>query len=58
MTVSHPRYIKEEFARRGDEIYESQVRWPLACCRPSHVGESNHGKIVAINQYRNGKKLS
>jgi hypothetical protein len=23
-----PRYSKEEFARRGDEIYESQVRLP------------------------------
>jgi hypothetical protein len=26
MTVHQPRYSKEEFARRGDEIYESQVR--------------------------------
>jgi len=26
MTVRQPRYSKEEFARRGDEIYESQVR--------------------------------
>lgn len=40
MTV-RPRYSKEEFARRGDEVYESQVR--------SQVEESNHGKIVAIN---------
>lgn len=40
MTV-RPRYSKEEFARRGDEIYESQVR--------SQVEEGNHGKIVAIN---------
>ncbi len=23
-----PRYSKEEFAQRGDEIYESQVRLP------------------------------
>ena len=36
-----PRYSKEEFARRGDEIYESQVR--------QHVEEGNHGKIVAID---------
>ena len=36
-----PRYSKEEFARRGHEIYESQVR--------SQVEEGNHGKIVAIN---------
>jgi peptide subunit release factor RF-3 len=36
-----PRYNKEEFAQRGDEIYESQVR--------SQVEEGNHGKIVAID---------
>lgn len=41
MTVRQPRYGKEEFARRGDEIYESHVR--------SQVEEGNHGKIVAIN---------
>jgi hypothetical protein len=26
MTVRQPRYSKEEFAQRGDEIYQSQVR--------------------------------
>jgi hypothetical protein len=26
MTVRQPRYSKEKFTRRGDEIYESQVR--------------------------------
>ncbi|MBC7969754.1 MAG: hypothetical protein H7Z11_06455 [Verrucomicrobia bacterium] len=26
MTVPQPRYSKEEFARRGDELYETQVR--------------------------------
>ena len=36
-----PRYSKEEFARRGNEIYESQVR--------SQVEEGNDGKIVAID---------
>ena len=41
MAVRQPRYSKEEFARRGDEIYESQVR--------QHVEEGNHGKIVAID---------
>jgi hypothetical protein len=41
MTVRQPCYSKEEFARRGDEIYESQVR--------SQVEEGNHGKIVAIH---------
>jgi hypothetical protein len=42
MAVRQPLYSKEEFARRGDEIYETQVR--------PQVGESNHGKIVAIAQ--------
>jgi hypothetical protein len=41
MILRQPRYSKEEFARRGDEIYESQVR--------SQVEEGNHGKIVAID---------
>ena len=41
MTVRKPLYSKEEFARRGTELYESQVR--------SQVEENNHGKIVAID---------
>jgi hypothetical protein len=41
MVVRQPHYSKEEFARRGDEIYESQVR--------QQVEEGNHGKIVAID---------
>jgi hypothetical protein len=41
MTVRQLRYSKEEFARRGDEIYEAQVR--------QQVEEGNHGKIVAID---------
>ncbi|PSB18172.1 hypothetical protein C7B76_08690 [filamentous cyanobacterium CCP2] len=41
MSVRQPRYSKEEFARRGDEIYESQVR--------PQVEQDNHGKIVAID---------
>lgn len=41
MAVRQPHYSKEEFARRGDEIYESQVR--------SQVEEGNHGRIVAID---------
>jgi hypothetical protein len=41
MTARQPRYSKEEFARRGDEIYETQVR--------PQVEAGNHGKIVAIN---------
>jgi hypothetical protein len=35
------RYSQEEFARRGNEIYASQVR--------PQVEEDNHGKIVAID---------
>jgi hypothetical protein len=41
MTVRQPHYSKEEFARRGDEIYESQIR--------SRVEAGNQGKIVAID---------
>ena len=41
MTVNQLRYSKEEFAQRGNEIYQSQVR--------PQVEESNHGKIVAID---------
>ena len=41
MTVRHPKYGTEEFAHRGDEIYESQVR--------PKVEAGNHGKIVAID---------
>jgi hypothetical protein len=41
MAARQPRYSKEEFARRGDEIYESQVR--------HQVEEGNHGRIVAID---------
>jgi hypothetical protein len=41
MTIRQPRYSKEEFAQRGDALYESQIR--------SQVEEGNHGKIVAID---------
>lgn len=41
MILRKPRYSKEEFAQRGNEIYESQVR--------QQVEEGNHGKIVAID---------
>jgi len=41
MVVRQPRYSKQEFARRGHEIYDSQVR--------PQVEEGNHGKIVAID---------
>ncbi len=41
MTIDQLRYSKEEFARRGNEIYDSQVR--------PQVEEGNYGKIVAID---------
>jgi hypothetical protein len=41
MIVRQPRYSKEEFPRRGDKIYETQIR--------SQVEAGNHGKIVAID---------
>lgn len=41
MSVRKPRYSKEEFARRGDEIYESSVR--------STLKESDQGRIIAID---------
>jgi hypothetical protein len=41
MAVRQPRYSKEEFAQRGDALYESQIR--------SQVEAGNHGKIVAID---------
>jgi hypothetical protein len=37
-----PRYSKEEFARRGNEIYQSQVRQQIN-------EEIDRGKIVAID---------
>ncbi|MGH9835020.1 MAG: hypothetical protein ACREBD_34770 [Blastocatellia bacterium] len=41
MTELQPRYSKEEFARRGDGIYEQQIK-PL-------LNESDNGKFVLID---------
>lgn len=41
MTVRQPKYSKEEFARRGHELYEAQIR--------SQVETDHQGKIVAID---------
>lgn len=41
MAVRQPRYSKEEFAQRGDTLYETQIR--------QQVEEGNHGRIVAID---------
>lgn len=40
MAIS-PRYSKEEFARRGDEIYERDIRL--------HLTASDAGKFVVID---------
>ena len=36
-----PRYSKEEFARRGDEIYDRRVR--------PHIRDRDEGKFVVID---------
>ena len=41
MGVRKPRYSKEEFARRGQALYEQRVR--------PQVEEGNRGRIVAID---------
>lgn len=41
MKLPELRYSKEEMTKRGNEIYESQVR--------PQVKKGNHGKIVAID---------
>ena len=41
MVIHQPRYSKEEFAQRGDLIYQTQIR--------PQVETGNHGKIVAID---------
>lgn len=41
MAVKHPRYSKEEFAQRGDDLYENQIK--------SQIEAGNNGKVVAID---------
>lgn len=41
MSPRQPRYGKEEFARRGDEIYDRDVR--------PRVEAENKGKFVAVD---------
>ena len=41
MPTTRPRYSKEEFARRGDALYDDHIRLVL--------GEGNEGKFVAID---------
>jgi hypothetical protein len=42
MAIRQPRYSKEEFAQRGDALYESQIRSQID-------EEGDRGKIVAID---------
>lgn len=41
MPTSQPRYSKEEFARRGDEIYGRDIR--------PHLTANDEGKFVVID---------
>ena len=41
MAIRQPRYSKQEFAERGTELYENQIR--------SQIEDGNDGKIVAID---------
>jgi hypothetical protein len=41
MSGTYPRYSKEEFAERGDRIYEQEIH--------PHEGPSDRGKVVAID---------
>jgi len=41
MQTTHPRYSKEEFARRGDEIYEREIH--------PQLGGGQEGYFVAID---------
>jgi hypothetical protein len=41
MAATKRRYSKEEFARRGDEIYERQVR--------PHLAAADEGRFAAID---------
>ena len=41
MPATRPRYSKEEFARRGDAMFESDIR--------PFVEEGNEGKFLAID---------
>jgi len=41
MSVHQPRYSKEEFAQRGNALYENQIR--------EQIEAGNKGKIVAID---------
>jgi hypothetical protein len=41
MAIQQPKYSKEEFAQRGDHLYQTQIK--------SQVETGNDGKIVLID---------
>lgn len=41
MAKNQPRYSKEEFAQRGDALYERKIK--------SEIEQANEGKFVAID---------
>lgn len=41
MSSTRPRYSKEEIARRGDELYEREIR--------PHLSAKDDGKLCAID---------
>lgn len=41
MSILKPRYSKEEFSRRGEEVFASQVR--------PNLTESDRGKFAAVD---------
>ena len=41
MSTPQPRYSKEEFAQRGDELYEREIR--------PHLTTEDEGKFVVID---------
>ena len=49
MSVSKPLYSKEEFARRGDEIYDRDIS--------PHIGPADEGKLVVVDIERENTKL-
>lgn len=41
MVMHEPRYSKDEFARRGNDLYEKNIR--------TQVEDGNEGKVIAID---------
>lgn len=50
MVARQPRYTKEEFAKHGNELYDSQIR--------AHIEDGNKGKFIAIDIESGAYKLT